>query len=81
MNGGKSHHHYQGSSQVNTGRFYSYHENASNNKSWLPASSSFNKTMGNMEEMNKGRTERMNSVNSMSSEEGMNSRKGSIVEE
>ncbi|RLV87784.1 hypothetical protein JA9_002420 [Meyerozyma sp. JA9] len=81
MNGGKTRHHYSGATQVNTGRFYSYHENGSNNNSWLPTSKSFNKATADLAEVNKGRTERMNSVNSMSSEEGMTSRKGSIVEE
>lgn len=81
MNGGKTRPHYLGASQVNTGKFYSYHENGSNNSSWLPTSKSFNKTVSGLDEINKGRTERMNSVNSMNSEEGMTSRKGSIVEE
>lgn len=36
LNGGKSKPHYGGSSQVNTGRYYSYHENGTNNKYWLP---------------------------------------------
>lgn len=81
MNGGRSRPNYLGASQVNTGKFYSYHENGSNNNYWLPTSKSLNKTVSGMEEFNKGRTERMNSVNSMSSEEGMPSKKNSIVEE
>lgn len=32
---GKSPVHYGMSNQVNTGRFYSYHENGTNNKSWM----------------------------------------------
>lgn len=36
LNGGRSKPHYGGSSQVNTGKFYSYHENSTNNKYWLP---------------------------------------------
>lgn len=75
---GKSRQHYLGASQVNTGRFYSYHENGTNNNYWLPTAKSFDKTMDNVESMNKGRSERMNSVNSMSSEEA-GSRKNSVV--
>lgn len=36
MHGGKTPYHYSMSSSVNTGRYYSYHENSTNNKSWLP---------------------------------------------
>lgn len=36
MHGGKTPYHYSMSSSVNTGRYYSYHENTTNNKSWLP---------------------------------------------
>lgn len=36
INGGKTVHHYGGASQVNSGAFYSYHSNGTNNKYWLP---------------------------------------------
>lgn len=36
MNGGKSKPRYNMSSQVNTGAFYRYHTNGTNNNSWLP---------------------------------------------
>lgn len=36
MNGGKSKPRYGGSSQVNTGSYYSYHSSSTNNNSWLP---------------------------------------------
>ena len=68
INGGKTTHHYQGSSQVNTGRFYSFHENATNNKYWMPVSKSFDKTVEKIE----GRQDlkpRMNSTASMESED------------
>ncbi|EEQ38293.1 putative COX assembly protein [Clavispora lusitaniae] len=35
VNGGKTTPRYSGSSQVNTGNYYSYHMNGSNNKSWM----------------------------------------------
>lgn len=34
--GGRRKSHYTGGSQVNTGSFYSYHQNATNNNYWLP---------------------------------------------
>mmetsp|Transcript_6728 Transcript_6728/g.6635 ORF Transcript_6728/g.6635 Transcript_6728/m.6635 type:complete len:103 (-) Transcript_6728:463-771(-) len=55
INGGKTTHHYQGSSQVNTGRFYSFHENGTNNKYWMPTSKSFDNTMENFDNTNKER--------------------------
>lgn len=36
---GKSPAHYGMNNQVNTGKFYSYHENGTNNKYWMPTSS------------------------------------------
>ncbi|CAK9439320.1 uncharacterized protein LODBEIA_P34990 [Lodderomyces beijingensis] len=36
LNGGHTRRHYGGDSQVNTGKFYSYHSSASNNNYWLP---------------------------------------------
>ncbi|ODV81155.1 uncharacterized protein CANTADRAFT_5121 [Suhomyces tanzawaensis NRRL Y-17324] len=36
LNGGKTNTHYGASSQVNTGKFYSYHTNGTNNNYWLP---------------------------------------------
>lgn len=36
LNGGKTTPHYGGATQVNSGKFYSYHMNGTNNKSWLP---------------------------------------------
>lgn len=35
LNGGRSTHHYGGSSQVNSGSYYSYHQNGTNNKYWM----------------------------------------------
>lgn len=35
-NGGKTTPRYGGSNQVNTGKYYSYHMNGTNNKYWLP---------------------------------------------
>lgn len=35
-NGGKTIPRYGGANQVNTGRYYSYHENGTNNKYWMP---------------------------------------------
>lgn len=69
INGGKSTHHYQQSSQVNTGRFYSFHENATNNKYWMPVSKSFDNSMDKIENR-QGQKPRMNSLASMESEEG-----------
>lgn len=65
INGGKTTHHYQGSSQVNTGRFYSFHENGTNNKYWMPTSKRFE----NIDDQ-KTQTPRMNSVASVESENG-----------
>lgn len=87
INGGKTTHHYQGSSQVNTGRFYSFHENGTNNKYWMPTSSSFGKTINKIDETNNMPVvdnQRMGSVGSAMSEEGMDmprARMGSMAEE
>ncbi|RKP29699.1 hypothetical protein METBISCDRAFT_17969 [Metschnikowia bicuspidata] len=35
-NGGKTTPRYGGATQVNSGRYYSYHQNGTNNKYWLP---------------------------------------------
>ncbi|CAK7918217.1 hypothetical protein CAAN3_23S00276 [[Candida] anglica] len=79
LNGGKSHAHYGGSSQVNTGKFYSYHSSVNNNKSWMPTSKSFDTTMDRLDE-SKAKP-RMGSVSSMASEDGgagATSRHGSV---
>ncbi|CAG86768.2 DEHA2D03740p [Debaryomyces hansenii CBS767] len=67
INGGKTTHHYQGSSQVNTGRFYSFHENGTNNKYWMPTSKSFDNTIDKIDDTNT-KKERMNSDASVGSE-------------
>lgn len=67
INGGKTTHHYQGSSQVNTGRFYSFHENGTNNKYWMPTSKSFDNTIDKNDDTNT-KKERMNSDASVGSE-------------
>ncbi|KAI3406106.2 hypothetical protein KGF56_000947 [Candida oxycetoniae] len=40
LNGGHTKRHYSADSQVNTGKFYSYHNTASNNNYWLPRKAS-----------------------------------------
>lgn len=77
LNGGKSHPHYGGSSQVNAGPFYNYHSSATNNKYWLPRSDLKN-TMDHMVELKENG--RMGSVSSESSE-GDRSRKSSVASE
>lgn len=71
LNGGKSHQHYGGSSQVNAGREYNYHSNATNNKYWMHKN--------DMNPKAEGLKQRMNSVGSMGSYDVPTSRKGSVV--
>lgn len=52
--------------QVNTGRFYSYHENGTNNKSWM-TSKEIEDSFNQAESMNEVKP-RMGSVTSMDSE-------------
>lgn len=77
MNGGKTTPHYGGSTQVNSGSFYSYHHNSTNNKSWM-SKKDMNDAMDliNVENAEK---KRMGSIASMNSEEAK-SRNSSISE-
>ncbi|KAK8439474.1 hypothetical protein ACI3LY_004336 [Candidozyma auris] len=78
MNGGKTKPFYGGSSQVNTGRFYSYHMNGTNNKSWMTdAEMEESRRNAQMQSMKP----RMGSVGSMDSmeSEGDKSRKNSVT--
>lgn len=87
INGGRSTHHYGGSSQVNSGSFYSYHSNGTNNKYWLPKSKASDPlaAVAQHEDVNKEDIlikPRMNSVGSSNSiEEGGRSRFNSVVSE
>lgn len=78
MNGGKSHPHYSGSSQVNAGPFYNYHSSATNNKYWLPRSDMRN-TLDKLDDTNN--TLRQNSVGSYESMDGERSRNNSVTSE
>ncbi|CUM65763.1 uncharacterized protein PRCAT00003411001 [Priceomyces carsonii] len=82
VHGGRSSGHYQSSSQVNTGSYYNYHKNGTNNDYWLPTSKSFGDTMDKIDDVNKAR---MNSVASdssdMSEEMLAKARKGSVASE
>lgn len=72
---GKSPAHYGMNNQVNTGRFYSYHENGTNNKYWMPAEA---KDSNPESDLMKQVKPRMGSVSSMESES--KSRSSSISE-
>lgn len=74
MNGGKSHQHYGGTSQVNAGRHYNYHENGSNNKYWLPKTD-LRETFDHIDDTKP----RMDSVASTSSDVAGASRKSSVA--
>lgn len=74
FNGGKTTPHYGGSTQVNSGKFYSYHMNGTNNKSWMTGKE-IEETFKNMEEPKA----RMGSVSSMASEDAK-TRNSSISE-
>lgn len=65
---GKSPAHYGMNSQVNTGKFYSYHENGTNNKYWMPTSSEIKDTFGEADtsQLVKPRMGSMSSVDSES---------------
>lgn len=73
LNGGKSTPRYGGSTQVNSGKFYSYHMNATNNKSWMPIQD-FGQTMDD-----EPAKPRMGSMSSMSSDDPK-SRNSSVSE-
>lgn len=77
LNGGKTTPHYGGSTQVNTGSFYSYHSNSTNNKSWMPTKD-MHEAFAKMEDKNEVKP-RMGSVSSMNSDEAQ-SRKSSVSE-
>lgn len=74
LNGGKTTPHYGGSTQVNSGKFYSYHMNGTNNKYWMTGKE-IEETFKNTEEPKA----RMGSVSSMASEDAK-SRNSSISE-
>lgn len=80
MNGGKTKPNYGGASQVNTGRFYSYHMNATNNKYWMTDKEmeESRRAAQNMEAMNKPRMGSVGSMESMDSD-GDKSRKNSVT--
>lgn len=64
LNGGKSRPSYTGLSQVNTGTFYSYHENGTNNRSWM-LKQEIEDSFKSLEEQNKMNKPRMGSVSSV----------------
>lgn len=72
---GKSPSHYGMNNQVNTGRYYSYHENGTNNKSWM-TTDEIKDSFAQAEAMEV--KPRMGSVSSMESES--KSRSSSISE-
>ncbi|KAM9927470.1 hypothetical protein OXX59_002534 [Metschnikowia pulcherrima] len=76
MNGGKSKPRYGGASQVNSGKYYSYHSSSTNNNSWLPiAKPKEEKPMDVMDAMEpKEPKPRMDSISSMMSSESANSK-------
>lgn len=77
LNGGRTKPHYSGSNRVNSGSFYSYHENSTNNNYWMPTGNKdFNKTAAKIETVD-GPKPRMGSVTSMNSE-GERSRNSSV---
>lgn len=82
LNGGRSTHHYSNASRVNTGRFYSYHENSTNNKYWLPINKDMQKAADHIQDT-KTVKPRMGSVSSMNSESDSEdrSRMGSVSSE
>lgn len=83
LNGGKTPHHYSNASLVNTGKFYNYHENGTNNKYWMPTvNSDFAKSASNIDESQKV-SPRMGSVSSTNSEleDGKRSRMNSVASE
>lgn len=87
INGGKSVHHYGGASQVNSGSFYSYHSNSTNNKYWLPRKPSDpNSAMADIAQKEGVNKEdvilkpRMGSINSLDDYESK-SRHGSVSSE
>lgn len=63
---GKSSAHYGMNNQVNTGKYYSYHENSTNNKSWM-TSKEIEDSFAQAESMKEVKP-RMGSVTSMESE-------------
>ncbi|PSK39583.1 hypothetical protein C7M61_001382 [Candidozyma pseudohaemuli] len=82
LNGGKTTPFYGGSSQVNTGPFYSYHMNGTNNKYWMTDAemAESRKTAQQWQKFSESKA-RMGSVGSMDSQEtdGDQSRKNSVV--
>lgn len=77
ISGGKTTPHYGGSSQVNSGKFYSYHMNGTNNKYWLTGKEIEN-TFAEMEPKAELGA-RLGSVSSMSSKD-KSSRQSSLSE-
>lgn len=75
MNGGKSKPHYGGGTQVNTGSYYSYHQNPTNNNYWMAKSKDVESK--SMEEQ-MAMKPRMGSVSLMESQP--KSRSGSVAE-
>ncbi|SGZ56025.1 CIC11C00000004428 [Sungouiella intermedia] len=73
---GKSPTHYGMNNQVNSGRFYSYHENGTNNKSWMTLAE-IKESFAEADNMQQVKP-RMGSVSSMDSEP--KSRNSSISE-
>ena len=73
MHGGKSTPHYSGASKVNTGSYYSYHSNSTNNNYWLPQNKVVDGKVVSVD--------RKLSITSLNSEEMSRSRNGSVVSE
>lgn len=84
LNGGKTPYRFSSGAQVNTGRYYNYHENTTNNKYWMPAEKAVGQvnpdlgdTLGKIEDTQYVKP-RMGSVTSMELE--LKSRNSSISE-
>lgn len=82
---GKSNSHYSSNSQVNTGRYYSYHNTGTNNNYWMPTSKKIEDNIGDMKEptdTDMRYSNRMGSVSSnMSMDSDMNKSRNSSVSE
>lgn len=73
--------HYTSSSQVNTGKFYSYHNSASNNNYWLPTKKNLGPSEDDQSPQIKARMGSVGSMSSDTSDQEGRSRMGSVVSE